>query len=114
MPQAYDNRGLAYCNQGKFDEGIADFSEAIRLDPKLTSAYSGRADAYDIRRNYDKAIADSTEVIRRDPKSAKAYTRPGQVYSNIRASTKRRSQMLGRPSARPQIRQGVQRPGHCL
>ena len=32
---AYNNRGLAYGNKGDYDRAIADFNEAIRLDPKL-------------------------------------------------------------------------------
>ena len=31
---AYYNRGIAYGNKGELDKAIADFTEAIRLDPK--------------------------------------------------------------------------------
>lgn len=31
---AWTNRGFAKTNLGRFDEAIADFQEAIRLDPR--------------------------------------------------------------------------------
>jgi hypothetical protein len=33
--QAYRSRGTAYYNKGDFDRAIADFSEAIKLDPNI-------------------------------------------------------------------------------
>jgi tetratricopeptide (TPR) repeat protein len=34
----YYNRGIAYHYKGDFDRAIADFDEALRLDPNLESA----------------------------------------------------------------------------
>ena len=31
---AYNNRGLAYRAKGDYDHAIADYNEAIRLDPR--------------------------------------------------------------------------------
>jgi tetratricopeptide (TPR) repeat protein len=67
--------------KGNFDAAIADYTEAIRLDPKSVNAYNGRAGAYADNRNFDKAIADSTEAIRLDPKSAMAYHERSYVYN---------------------------------
>ena len=50
-----------------FDRAIADFTEAIRLDPNPDLAYQWRGDAYSDKGEYDKAIADYTESIRLDP-----------------------------------------------
>ena len=65
--KAYCNRGVAYWNKGKHNKEIADYTEAIRLDPKLAQAYYNRALACLHKREYDKAIADYTKFIRLDP-----------------------------------------------
>ena len=64
--------------KGEYDKAIADFDEAIRLDPKDAVAYRNRGDAWQLARGVDKAIADYTEAIRLDPKDAVAYDEPGR------------------------------------
>ena len=113
--QAYNNRGFAYCQQGKFNEAIADFSEAIRLDPKLTSAYSRRADAYDVqaqlRQGASQTLPRSSTATRN---RAAALHRPGQYLRTQGRSRQGDRGCYGGHPLRPQIRQGVQRPGHRL
>jgi tetratricopeptide (TPR) repeat protein len=43
---ACNNRGLTYRDKGELDRAIADFNEAIRLDPKFALAYNNRGLAY--------------------------------------------------------------------
>ena len=76
----YWERGLAYENKGEHDRAIADFTEAIRLDPKYDIEYYGRGLAYENKGDYDKAIPDYTEAIRLDPKDARAYWGRGVAY----------------------------------
>ncbi len=40
-------RGIAYDRKGEHDRAIADYAEAIRLDPKSAKAYYNRGIAYD-------------------------------------------------------------------
>ena len=56
---------------------IADFSEAIRLNPKDAVAYNNRGVAYYAKSDLDRAIADFNEAIRLDPKDAIAYNNRG-------------------------------------
>src|SRR5262245_48009708 len=58
--------GRRYYRDREFDKAIADFSEAIQLDPKSTDALLNRGLAYEQKREYDRAIADFSEVIRLD------------------------------------------------
>jgi len=64
----------------EYDRAIADYSEAIRLDPKNAGAYSGRGEAYCFKGEYDRAIADFTEALRLKPTDAEAYRARGEAY----------------------------------
>ncbi len=70
---AHNDRGIAYATKGDLDRGIADFNEAIRLDPKDAVVYRDRGKAYDAKGDHDRAIVDLDQAIRIDPKFAAAY-----------------------------------------
>jgi Flp pilus assembly protein TadD len=78
---AYNNRGSAYGKKGENDRAIADYNEALRLNPKLASAYNNRGLAYSKKGENDRAIADHNEALRLDPKFASAYNNRGLAYS---------------------------------
>ena len=67
---SHNNRGNAWRNKKEYDKAIADYTEAIRLDPKFVIAYYNRGVAWRKKKECDKAIADYTEAIRLDPKYA--------------------------------------------
>jgi tetratricopeptide (TPR) repeat protein len=52
------------------DRAIADYTQAIQLDPKSGRAYYGRGLVYRKKGDTDRAIADFTQAIKLDPKSA--------------------------------------------
>src|SRR2546421_12611482 len=58
----YSNRAAAYREQGDNDRAIADYNEAIRLDPERTLAFLGRGIAFSEKGDNDRAIADFSEV----------------------------------------------------
>jgi tetratricopeptide (TPR) repeat protein len=64
---AYNARGLVWFGKGDLDRAIADFTAAIRLDPKFSAAYDNRGLAWGREKEYQKAIADYNEAIRLDP-----------------------------------------------
>jgi tetratricopeptide (TPR) repeat protein/predicted Ser/Thr protein kinase len=55
------------------DRAIADFNEALRLEPLLSAAYYNRANAYYKSGKWDKAVADYAQVISLYPNDAEAY-----------------------------------------
>jgi serine/threonine protein kinase/formylglycine-generating enzyme required for sulfatase activity/Flp pilus assembly protein TadD len=77
---SYRERGIAHVRKGNFEKGIADFTEAIRLDPKLALAYACRGEVYAEKREWDKAIADLSTAIVLDPRDVLSYGCRGETY----------------------------------
>ena len=64
---AHLQSGYAWRNKNENDKAIAEYNEAIRLDPNNAVAYVDRGIAWKAKNEQDKAIADFTEAIRIDP-----------------------------------------------
>src|SRR5258708_6415309 len=76
----FTNRGNALHIKGDYDRAIADFTEAIQINPHYAVDHNSRGNAYQIKGNYDRATADYTEAIRIDPKYAVAYNGRGNGH----------------------------------
>jgi len=80
LDAAYLHRGIAYRQKGKAESAIADFNEAIVLNPADADIYFHRGLAYRAKGNYDSAIADFDQAIQLDPKDPEAYNCRGEAY----------------------------------
>ena len=69
-------RATVWRDAGELDIAIADYSDAIRLDPN-SSPHTPGADTWTGTNDLDKAIADYSEAIRLDPKFVAAYLGAG-------------------------------------
>ena len=78
--QDYFNRGYAAVEAGRWDDGIRDYSEAIRLKPDYTEAYNNRGNSYLDKGDKDGAIADYNEAIRLKSDYAAAYWGRGNAH----------------------------------
>ena len=67
------NQGCAWIVQHEFDKALAEFNEAIRLEPGCPDAYIHRAFAWTSKGEYDNAIADYDKAVVLEPRSAAAY-----------------------------------------
>ncbi len=67
--EAYNNRGLAQQAKGEYDRAIADFDQALKLNPvsaQTSEILDNRGLAYRAIGAYDEAIADFSEAIEQD------------------------------------------------
>jgi tetratricopeptide (TPR) repeat protein len=64
------------------DAAIADFSEAIRVDPIRSDVYKHRAAAYSKKGDTEKAVADYREAIRIDPQDALSLAELADLLAN--------------------------------
>jgi tetratricopeptide (TPR) repeat protein len=76
-------RGAAYQRKSDYDRAIADFDQAIRLDPNdaFATAYNSRGNAYNAKGDYDRAIADFDQAIRLHPNLVASYNNRGLAYN---------------------------------
>ena len=70
---AFSNRGLAWHDKRKRIRALADYSEAVGLNPKLANAYYGRGVVWSKEDDVERALADFTEAIRLEPNNAIYY-----------------------------------------
>ena len=61
---AYCCRGIAYQEKADNDKAIADYNEAVRLNPKLARAYYHRGTAYEKKGEKAKAEEDLAQAKR--------------------------------------------------
>jgi lipoprotein NlpI len=80
LARAYNGRGIAYDMKQDFDKAIADYDEAIKLDPKDAHGYSNRCFTHNSKNELDLAMADCDQAIKLDPKLARAYSNRGVIF----------------------------------
>ena len=77
---AYYKQGLAHEGKGEPDRAIDDYSNAIKLNPRLVEAYNNRGIIYSSKGELDRAIGDYNQAIKLRPQFADGYNNRGNAY----------------------------------
>ena len=80
---AADRREYAAEDRERFEEAIADCTEAIRLDPDEPRLYLERGDARSALGRYKEAIVDYDRAIQLDPDNTSAYVGRFQAKADL-------------------------------
>jgi len=80
---AYNSRGLANFNLGKYQRAVEAYNEALRLKPDFADAYYNRGNAYRHLGKHQLAIEDYDETLRLKPDNAYAYFNRGAAYDDL-------------------------------
>ena len=77
------DRGRSFLDKQEWDEAIAQFNDALRLDPEFVPALKNRGAVYLGTQDYNRAIADYDSAIRLEPKYAEHYYNRAQAYLGL-------------------------------
>ena len=83
---------------GETDKAIADYTAAIRLDPKMASAYLGRAFAYEAKGDSDKQIDDVARPFA-STRNRQSRTINAPRHTGGKRTLKRRQRIIARSYA---------------
>jgi len=81
--QSYE-KGRELGMQGKFDEALKMFNQAVKLNPNLPEAHNGAGYAYYKLQKYDLAKKEFQKAIRLKQNYLKAYNNLGDLYYDQR------------------------------
>jgi tetratricopeptide (TPR) repeat protein len=76
-------KGVELVVQGKYNEAIHAFNQAIQFDPTDAVAYNNRGVAYGELGYYEQEIEDCTKAIELNPKLAVAYYHRGIAHQKL-------------------------------
>jgi tetratricopeptide (TPR) repeat protein len=77
---ALQQRAAANMSQQKFPEAAADFTEALKINPRDAAIHERRAYVEVKMKDYDKALEDYSEAIKINPKEIRYYLPRSFIY----------------------------------
>eukprot|EP01100_Stratorugosa_tubuloviscum_P000793 TRINITY_DN117_c1_g2_i4.p1 TRINITY_DN117_c1_g2~~TRINITY_DN117_c1_g2_i4.p1 ORF type:complete len:319 (-),score=177.58 TRINITY_DN117_c1_g2_i4:928-1884(-) len=107
---AKNNGNTAFLN-GKFEESITYFTEAISYDPNNHVLYSNRSGAYASLKDWTKALSDAQKTVELKSDFAKGFSRLGIAYfylGDLEKATKAYQDGLKLDPNNQQLKQGLE------
>ena len=81
--EKFFNRGVSLQNEGRPEEAISEYSEAINLDPGFPLAYHNRGQNFAELDQFERAIEDFDQATRLEPQAALVYFSRALAYSRL-------------------------------
>ncbi|XP_077402322.1 tetratricopeptide repeat protein 1 [Vanacampus margaritifer] len=93
----FSNRAAARLHLDRKDDGIADCSRALELNPDYMKALLRRAELYEQTEQLEKALDDYQKVLERDPKQTAAGQACARLPQQIHEKNEKlKEEMLGK------------------
>jgi WD40 repeat protein/lipoprotein NlpI/tRNA A-37 threonylcarbamoyl transferase component Bud32 len=80
VARSFLESGMTSSSRKQYDQAIADYDQALAIDPKYVVAYNQRGLAWFNKKEFDTAISDYDEVIKLDPKYMLGYFNRGNAW----------------------------------
>ena len=112
-PRPTTTGGIAREAQGDLAGALADYDQAIALNPQDATAYNNRGIARADQGDLAGALADYDQAIALNPQDATAYNNRGnarQAQGDLAGALADYDQAI---ALNPQVRHGLQQPGEC-
>jgi protein O-mannosyl-transferase len=78
---AHNNLGLAVAAKGRWDQAIAEYRDALGIDPDYAEAHRSLGLALAKKRQVDEAIAECRKALHLNPDDADAHNNLGFAYA---------------------------------
>jgi tetratricopeptide (TPR) repeat protein len=72
--------GIDFFGEGKLAEAIAEYDQALAIDPKFCDALHGLAQAYHAQQDFDRTIESAHRILALDPEDILAWTTISRAY----------------------------------
>ena len=82
--EARYSRGRVHFELGHIDEAMADYDQAIKLDPKDVDAYNSRGHTYYTLKQWDLAVPEYKRAIEIDPKFSGGHQNLATTYVELK------------------------------
>jgi tetratricopeptide (TPR) repeat protein len=97
--QEFVDRGNLFLDRGKYDEAIADFTAALKLEPENKWALADRGVAYAWKQQFNEAEKDLTAAAARDPDNV-VITRGQGLLAEFRSDCAKALELYARSLAK--------------
>ncbi|KAL3503952.1 hypothetical protein ACH5RR_033793 [Cinchona calisaya] len=83
LAQVYNALGVSYVRDDKLEKGIAQFENALKLQPGYVTAWNNLGDAYEKKKDFKSALKAFEEVLLFDPNNKIARPRRDALKEKV-------------------------------